>query len=275
MASAAPVGHSGHVGHVSGGQRARHVLLYVLVALVACGQVWCLLELAGFPLPSPPVILGIESVIVVAAGASALRGAREPTEIARWGAIGLAVWFVWGVLYFVAAKITDQPQARTFDDALLARLPLVPAFAAVYLGVHVFSVIPYCTLGETRQLRRYLLGNTLIILLSTVLWVALPVRVDRTPVPESAHGFGAWLLRGVHAFDPMTNCFPSAHCSVAVYAAIGLRFASRRLFAWGIASAALVCVSTVMTKQHYVADVAAGAVLAAITAYAMRAKTRP
>jgi hypothetical protein len=255
--------------------RARRAMLYLLVALVACGQVWALLELVGVRLPAPTVVLGIDGAIVVAATIAGLvrPGGEEPTDMAPWAAIGIGVWIIWGTLYFGAARITDQPHARTFDDAILSRLPLLPAFAAIYLGVHVFSIVPYCVIPESRILRRYLLGNMLIILLSSFLWVTLPVRLDRPPLPPDAPGFGLWLLRGVYTFDPMTNCFPSAHCSVAVYAAIGLQHASRRLFVWGIVTATLVCISTVMTKQHYVADIAAGAVLAAI-AYAAIARKR-
>ncbi len=253
----------------------RRAALYLLVALVACGQLWSLLELLSIPLPTPPVVLGLEAAIVLAALAIGFfrKGGEEPKDMAAWAAIGLGMWIVWGTLYFAAAHVTDQPRARTFDDAILAKLPLVPAFAAIYLGVHVFSIVPYCVIPESRHLRRYLLGNLLIVVLSSILWVTLPVRVDRPTVPAELTGFGAWLLRGVYTFDPMTNCFPSAHCSVAVYAAIGMQHASRRLFAWGIMSATLVCISTVMTKQHYVADVAAGAVLAAI-AYAAIARKR-
>jgi membrane-associated phospholipid phosphatase len=250
--------------------RARRVVLQALVALVACGQVWCGLEVLGVTLPAPAIVLGIEAAVVLAAGLYGLRRRGEPVELARWTAIGNAVWEVWGACNFGAADITDPPKARTFDDAWLARLPLVPAFTAVYLGVHVFSIIPYCALSETRLLRRYLLGNMLIVLLSAIAWVTLPVRLDRPPFDTSIPGFGAWLLRDVYRWDPSTNCFPSAHCAIAVYAAIGLRHASARLFAWGVFSAAAICVSTVMTKQHYVLDVAAGAVLAAIAAYAMR-----
>jgi hypothetical protein len=259
----------------TGESRARRAALFLLVALVACGQLWCVLELLTIPLPSPPVVLGIESAIVIVATIVGLtrKGGEEPKDMAPWAGIGLGMWIVWGTLYFGAARITDQPHARTFDDALLTKLPLVPAFAAVYLGVHVFSIVPYCVIPESRHLRRYLLGNLLIVVLSSILWVMLPVRLDRPTIPAEMPGFGAWLLRGVYNFDPMTNCFPSAHCSIAVYAAIGMQHASRRLFAWGIMSATLVCISTVMTKQHYVADVAAGAVLAAI-AYAAIARKR-
>jgi hypothetical protein len=246
--------------------RARAAALHAVVALVACGQGICVLELAGVPLRAS-VVLGIEGAIVLGSMLAARR--REPRDLAVWAAIGLGVWIVWGTLYFGAARITDPPGARTFDDAILARLPLVPAFTPVYLGVHTFSIVPYCAIAEARALRRYLLGNLILLSIAAIAWVTLPVRLDRPPLPADLEGFGALLLRLVYRGDPTTNCFPSAHCGVAVYAAIGLRAASRPVFVWGIATAAAICVSTVLTKQHYVADVAAGAVLATLAAWAM------
>ncbi len=228
-----------------------------------------MLELVGVPLWPPRLVLGIEVAVSVAAMAMALRRASEPVELARWGIAGFASWFFWGALYIGAAHVTDPPSARIFDDTILARLPLVPAFTPVYLGVHVFSVVPYCVLPETRVLRRYLLGNLLLVSLSAIAWVTLPVRLDRPPFAADLPGFGAWLLRAVYITDPTTNCFPSAHCSVAIYAAIALRGAPRPIFVWGICTATAICVSTILTKQHYLADVAMGAILAALAAYAI------
>jgi len=252
----------------------RKLALAALFPLVACGQLWAAIELVGIVLPSPTFVFALEGLFIAASLGWAIRKReREPGDIARWWRSGLVVFVVWAVLYFSAGHLADAPHARTFDDSVLARVPLLPAFAPIYLGVHVFGVIPFCVIPEVRLLRRHLLGAVLIVLLSSVLWIALPVRVDRPPLDAAMPGFGAWLLRGVYSFDPTTNCFPSAHCAIAVYAAIGLRFSpSRPLFYWGIVTALLICVSTVVTHQHYVADVLSGAVLAVLAAIGTRRK---
>lgn len=248
--------------------RARRVTLHALVAMVACGQLWCALELCGLRLGPPSMMFAVEGAVVLAAMLRAK--SRESFDVARWGPIGFGAAFLWAAVYYGAAAITDVPAARAFDEAILGRLPLVPAFTSVYLGVHVFSVVPYCAIPRSNDLRRYLLGNVLIVLLSAIVWVMLPVRFERAPIPSDVSGFGAYLLRLVHVADPITNCFPSAHCSVSIYAAIGLRLASRRLFVWGIFTATTICISTVLIRQHYVADVAAGAGIAGLVSYAIR-----
>lgn len=245
----------------------------MLLPLVACGQLWAALELLGLQLRPPALVFAVEGACILASVFYAWKtrpAAEEPPELARWWRVGVAVFLVWAVLYFTAGHVTNAPNARTFDDAILKRVPLMPAFAPIYLGVHVFGVIPFSVMPEVRLLRRHMLGAVLIVVLSSVLWVSLPVRVDRPPIDPSQIGFGAWLLRGVYGFDPTTNCFPSAHCAIAVYAAIGLRFSSRLLFWWGVVTAVLVCLSTVLTHQHYVADVLSGAVLAGLCGYGTR-----
>jgi membrane-associated phospholipid phosphatase len=256
----------------------RRLAFALLLPLVACGQLWAALELVGIALHPPGLVFGLEGACIVGSVIYAWKtrpAAEEPRELSRWWLVGGGVFLVWAVLYFTAGRVTDAGNARTFDDSILARVPLMPAFAPIYLGVHVFGVLPFCVIPEVRLLRRHLLGAVLIVVLSSVVWVALPVRVDRPPIDPALTGFGAWLLRGVYSFDPTTNCFPSAHCAIAVYAAIGLRFSSRLLFRWGVATALLVCLSTVLTHQHYVADVVSGALLAALCGYGTLVRRRP
>lgn len=253
----------------------RAFVLHVAFPLVACGQLWAAIELAGLTLPAPPLVLGLEGLAIVWSVLRARRAAAPPPEVARSWAGGLACFAVWAVLYFAAGSLVDPGQAATFSDPVLARAPLVPAWTGVYLGVHPFGIVPFCVLLDADRVRRHLRGAIAIVVVSSVVWVTWPVRLDHPTVPDEARGFGAFLLRALHGLDPATNCFPSAHCAIAVYAAIGLAFArSRALFAWGAATATAVCASTIFTRQHYVADVVAGALLAVVTAAVVHRRRR-
>ena len=64
-----------------------------------------------------------------------------------------------------------------------------------------------------------------------------------------------------------TNLFPSIHCLVSWFCAIGLR--GTRVSTWykvfSYAFAIAVCISTQLTKQHYIVDVFGGILLAEIS----------
>ncbi len=243
------------------------------MALVLCGHAIFLVELVGIRLRSVPAVLAVEAVIVAAAAfVGARRGPAERRELATWPAIGLGVWAVWGALYYGAAAITVPGSARVFDDFVLEKMPLVPAFTPVYLGVHAFSLIPYCILPEPRLLRRYMLGNLLLVGACAIGWVTLPVRLEHSAALDGMEGFGASLLRFVYEHDRTTNCFPSAHTAITLYAAIAFRKVSRALFWWGFFTAGLVTFAVMYTKQHYLADTGMGNMLAALMAWAV---TRP
>jgi membrane-associated phospholipid phosphatase len=70
------------------------------------------------------------------------------------------------------------------------------------------------------------------------------------------------MIRDVYAGDNPFNDFPSLHTSVSTILAIHwLRF-DRRAGILASISAALIVASTVLIKQHYVADVISGLLLA-------------
>lgn len=255
--------------------RLRRAARDAAIAITALGQAICVLELSGARLGPPALVLALGGAVVAAVVARALCRASsdEPRELAVWPAIGLGAWLVWGGLYYGAAAITAPGSARAFDDFVLEAMPLVPAFAPVYVGVQAFSLIPYCVLPEERLLRRYTLGNLLLLAACAIAWVSVPVKLEHGASLDGMSGFGAWLLRWVYAHDRTTNCFPSAQTALALYAAVSVRVVSKRLFWWGMATAAAISVGVMYVKQHYLADVAMGNMLAAILAWAItRAK---
>lgn len=72
------------------------------------------------------------------------------------------------------------------------------------------------------------------------------------------------MIRNVYAGDQPYNDFPSLHASLATLFAIHWWRVDRRLGAVIGIWAALIAVSTVFVKQHYVPDVVAGVALAVV-----------
>jgi membrane-associated phospholipid phosphatase len=79
-------------------------------------------------------------------------------------------------------------------------------------------------------------------------------------------GFGVWGLRFLYDADPPYNCFPSIHVAHSSVSALACFRVHRRLGLIAAFCALLVALSTLFTKQHYVADLVAG-ILLALAAY--------
>ena len=88
-------------------------------------------------------------------------------------------------------------------------------------------------------------------------------------------GFAVWGLRFLYDADPPYNCCPSLHVAHSFVSALACYRVHRTLGFVAISCASLVGVSTLFTKQHYVADVIAG-ILLALAGYAvfLRADSR-
>lgn len=87
-------------------------------------------------------------------------------------------------------------------------------------------------------------------------------------------GFSAWTLRLAYSLDPPYNCFPSLHVAYAFVSALTCYRVHRGVGTAAALWAALIGVSTLYTKQHYVADVIVGA-LAAYVAYVLFLRRYP
>jgi len=140
-------------------------------------------------------------------------------------------------------------------------LPVVPAWAPVYLSLFLAALLPAFVLHQQELIRRTVLAYLATWLIAFVCFLAWPT-IGTRPAAVAGDGFLAWMLRTIYASDAPYNCFPSLHVAQCFLAA----FACSRVHSGvGFAAALWACavgLSTLFTKQHYVADVIGGAVLA-------------
>jgi membrane-associated phospholipid phosphatase len=87
-------------------------------------------------------------------------------------------------------------------------------------------------------------------------------------------GFAAWSLRLLYTLDPPYNCFPSLHVAYSFVSALTCYRVHRGVGVVAVVWAALIGISTLYTKQHYVVDVVAGA-LSAWVAYLVFLRSYP
>jgi len=73
------------------------------------------------------------------------------------------------------------------------------------------------------------------------------------------------MLNLVYTVDPSANLFPSIHCLVSWFCYVGIR-GQKKVPLWyqrfSCVFAVLVCISTQVTKQHYIIDLIGGILLA-------------
>jgi len=156
--------------------------------------------------------------------------------------------------------------------ALDRALPLVPSWALIYGALYLFLILlPIFVIRQDEQIRRTVYAYLLIWLTAYVVFVAYPTAAPR-PARVVGEGFAVWGLRALYSSDPPYNCFPSLHVAHSFVSALACYRVHRRLGIAAVLGAALVALSTLFTKQHYILDVIAG-VLLAVVAYAIFLRT--
>jgi len=191
---------------------------------------------------------------------------------------GLLTFLVWRSLlatalvslmpmYFVIALIVRQrPVLYSPELALDRMIGVQPAWALVYFSLYIFVIVlPMLVLRERELFRRAMLGYLAVMLTAYAGFLLYPTTAPRTDAVEGT-GFAAWMLGLIYSLDAPYNCFPSLHVAYSYVAALACYRVHRQVGIAAIAWATLIGVSTMYTKQHYVADVLAGTAMG-IAAY--------
>lgn len=164
--------------------------------------------------------------------------------------------------YLVIAGRARGGMVYTPELALDRLIPVVPAAALVYGAIYAFLILlPVFALQQRDLIRRTVWAYITVWTVAYVCFLLYPTVAPR-PDKLMGDGFGVWGLRFLYDADPPYNCFPSIHVAHSFVSALACYRVHRRLGLFATACATLVAVSTLLTKQHYVADVIGGAVLA-------------
>lgn len=181
---------------------------------------------------------------------------------ADWRTVGLLLLLHVLQLPLYGALNSGARGARRLESGIDPWIPLVPAFVLPYLSF--FGLIAVTSLGLLRhrdplRCARFLLALILTTGVSYVvyaLWQTVVLRPDLS----GDRGWAPQLLMWVYRSDSPYNAFPSLHTSISVVCALFL-VGSPGWRRTGAIWAALVVASTLLVKQHYLADAVSGALL--------------
>jgi protein-tyrosine phosphatase/membrane-associated phospholipid phosphatase len=176
-----------------------------------------------------------------------------------------------GPLFFISYGLCNQYTAHldfvpSYYAAWERFIPFMPWLLLPYWSVDAFyaaSLFVARNRAELDTLARRLLLATLI---SCIGFLMFPLRFafERPEI----HGFNAWLLARLTAFDLPFNQAPSLHVSLLVILWVHYLAHARGAWKWLLSGwFALIGVSVVGTYQHHMIDVAAGAVAGVFCLY--------
>jgi membrane-associated phospholipid phosphatase len=177
---------------------------------------------------------------------------------------GTGLVVVWILVYGGCSWLTSLHSYRVrlhFDWELA--IPFWPELAIVYLSLFPMLWLSPFVLSDEFQLRRFAQGLGWLFALSGIGFLLVPgdPAYISQPVPH------LWLpiFNFADRVNLEHNMFPSLHVSMAILCAFAYSQHAKlwiRLFYWAWGSA--IIAATVLTHQHHVVDLLAGALLAAV-----------
>ena len=183
----------------------------------------------------------------------------------RAGAVALAMAAV--VVFYMATNRWQWRPPSLLPLSVLDLGPARPWAIPFYFSHYVFLPLSLLALRREDVFERTLRAMVIAAALSDAIFFFYPTTILRSDAPGALFA----LLRGL---DAPTNCFPSQHVALACVGAWGLWEDRLSWAPLGAAWVAAICVSTVLTKQHYAVDVPSGALLAALSVLLSRRPRR-
>jgi membrane-associated phospholipid phosphatase len=141
-------------------------------------------------------------------------------------------------------------------------IPSTPGWMYVYAAVFITGFMPMLVIRPRELFRRVVAAYLAVQVVAFACFLLVPVHMEHRPLGMAVVDFPSWGQRLAYYLDTDAACLPSIHVTLAVLAALCTWKADRVMGALGLVLAVLVATSTLMVKQHYLADVLVATALA-------------
>lgn len=185
--------------------------------------------------------------------------------------IPLITCFVFNTMVYYGTQIINRSRYHyDYTNGFDRMVPLIPSFVLIYFVCYVFWIVNYILVGRVghEHCMRFVFADITSRVICAVFFILIPTTNIRPEIVGS--GFCEDLMRHLYIIDAPENLFPSIHCLVSWFCYIGIRkqkSVPRWYRIFSCIFALLVCVSTQVTKQHYIIDVFGGIIIAEVTYY--------
>lgn len=168
-------------------------------------------------------------------------------------------------VYIGTDALTEQWKHYDLTLPFDRMVPIIPAFSVIYIGCYIFWIVNYIMITRVSKEHcyRFIMADIMSRVVCAFFYIILPT----TNVRPVLHGTDIFtsMLQWIYQMDAPTRLFPSLHCLVSWFCYVGIR-GRKEIPKWyqrfSLIFAILVCVSTQVTKQHYIVDVFGGIAVA-------------
>ena len=195
-----------------------------------------------------------------------VHGLDRPPRLLR-GAAAVALSLLFVVIYGFAGWLTSlRGGVGTWAFEWERSLPFVPWLILPYMSLDVFFVAAPFLCRERAELLVFCRRMTMAIVIAGTMFVLMPLQFAfPRPMPSD---WTAAIFHLLHGFDRPFNLFPSLHIAILLILAGTYHRHTRGLVRWLMHGwFVLIGLSTVLTFQHHVIDVAGGFALGVLCCY--------
>lgn len=188
--------------------------------------------------------------------------------IPPYGIFPVIFSFVFNCLVYSGSRmIAGGWYHHNIETSLDRMLPFEPQFLIIYFGCYIFWIINYILIArqDKKSVYQFFTADFLSRCICLVFFLFFPTTNTRPVIT----GSGLWdrAAQWLYSIDAADNLFPSIHCLVSWFCYIGIRD-RKEIPEWykqvSLGIAVLVFISTLLTKQHVLVDVAGGVLLGTV-----------
>jgi membrane-associated phospholipid phosphatase len=193
---------------------------------------------------------------------------RSKTEILLQGALGTVILGLSFGSYLLVLRWRGSAAKLDTQMAWEAKyIPFWPTWLYVYLFPYALAPLLLGMLPRATFVW-YIKRGLLIVGLSLAIFAIYPTKTVRPPVDDLGDGWTAQFYRDMVATDtPPANAAPSLHVSLTCLLALALFRDFPRWWLVTVLGVGLVWLATLLTWQHHLIDVAAGALLGLVVGF--------
>ena len=183
-----------------------------------------------------------------------------------YGIFPLVFSFIFNCLVYSGSRmIAGKWYHHNIETAVDKAIPFIPQFLLIYFGCYLFWAVNYILIArqDRHSVYKFFTGDFISRCICLVFFLLYPTTNTRPVITDG----GLWnqLALWLYSVDAADNLFPSIHCLVSWFCYIGIR-GRKEIPVWyqraSMVFSVLVFVATLVTKQHVIADVFGGILLA-------------